>query len=947
MVRPDGRVGEAADLLPTFSYAGSLAEHPPCSRFDIRDEVCLAAGGFLHGQVVKDRTGREFVAVGVKLAEGEPKLWFHPRDLGRPGAGAFPDDTAATLQEKLTPVGTFNKAARDARAKLSAGGAPKGGSRHLKEAQVGDFDVAEDSEEEEVILCCHCRLPIGDFAYTRSEKDESLVHADCMAQIVQQDFRRQAQEREVKASALKAARRAEYEIGWKPEMIARNMGPARKLQCDVLGRGLCCLKFQDGSDTLRLAPTTDPAGAVNLEYLSLALQVRFKEGTEPRFSLDPVDPSTKSADMMQSMQTKRFEPAWLAGTSAGDVLFQADYHLKELSMGEQPQPVAGMKSCLDFSDLDCSDEWKAREWFVVRKAEVQVSEDNVLVPCVKMGVEAREQRVTTYGLEDSRITRADHPLVKYAEEFTHNFDLIAERKSVIYHLRELAKASVLAKYLLEAGASMDELLFGLGEAKQCGCMEIPQLWNERSHSHFHVQDGQIVVDSKEGFGKGTHSLYGGVQFGLDIFKIYSAHERQVQGVDLNLDQFKLDAVARQTQKSDVKVPLGKAFWTNIDGTRSSLREEDASLLRAVFSPSLSDRRGEGDRFVPPITDASYMETLRGLVKEEQLLRQRRQEHFLGPRFVMGNAGPLFPSSWTASFKIERGHEAAPDGAQEGRNLRARADFQARPQRYEQITRTTAPVFDETTEDGVRFRIYKTGSLEVRTTQEHGGSEELGAVFSISSRQDVSDVDEQAKVAKVTEYVEPLPQGGASAAQWTLHCRSYVVLETEAGRSVVAEKLLDGRTLWRQDPEDLEDRNSLAKVVRSEASLSESITVRTIRERVAQGGAASASECRHYAQEIFRAACRSENHPRCGFRRQARGKWWLAGGTHVTKDKSRHTEKYYADKTFTVKFTEKNGVKYTREQYKELKETLTFLLGVHGRAAPVAQDHESVFNIRMH
>jgi len=933
------------ELLPTFSYAGSLGERAPLSRFDIRDEVCLEAGGFLHGQVVKDRSGRELVAVGVKLAEGTPKLWFHPRDLGRPGAGAFPEDTAAALKEKLTPVGTFSKAARDARAKLSAGGMPKGGTRHLKEAVPGDFDVAEDSEEEEVVLCCHCRLPIGDFAYTKSEKDESLVHADCMAQIVQQDFRKQAQERDGEAAALKAKRRAEYAIGWKPEMIPRNVGPARKLKCDAVGKGLCCLKFQDGSDSLTLAPTADPAGAVNLEYLSLALQVRFKEGTEPRFSLDPIDPSKKSVDVTQSMQAKRFEPAWLAGTSAGDVLFQADYHLKELSMGEQLQPVVGMKSCLDFSDIDRSDEWKAREWFIVRKAEVQVSEDGILVPCVKMGVEAREQKVTTYGLEDSRITRPDHPLVKYAEEFTHNFDLIAERKSVIYHLRELAKASVLAKYLLEAGAGMDELLFGLAEAKQCGPAEIPQLWNERSHSCFHVQDGQIL-DSKEGFGKGTHSLYGGVQFGLDIFKIYSAHERQVQGVDLNLDQFRLDAVARQTQKSGVQVPSGKAFWTNIDGTRSTLREEDVGLLRAVFASGLSDRRSEGDCFVPPVTDASYMKVLKGLVEEEQRVRKQRKEHFLSSRFVMGNAGPLFPSSWTASFKIERGHEAAPEGAQEDSRLRARTDFQAKPQKYEQIMKTTAPVFDETTEDGVRFRIYKMGSLEVRTTQEHKGGEELGAVFSLSSRQDAAEVDQQVKVAKVTEYVEAAPQAGTPAAQWTLDCRSYVVLETESGRAVVAEKLAGGRAAWRQDPADLEDRNSLAKVVRSEECSGEGLTVRAVQERVAGEQGASASECRRYAQAVFRAACRSADHPRCGFRRQARGKWWLAGGTHVTKDKSRRNEKYYADKTFTVKFSEKSGVKYTREQYKELSETLSFLLGVRGRAAPAAQEHESVFDVRL-
>ena len=63
-------------------------------------------------------------------------------------------------------------------------------------------------------------------------------------------------------------------------------------------------------------------------------------------------------------QRKRYEPAWLAGTSVGDVMFQvgecwmlergslsdveraadlqADYFLKELALGEYTMPIVGM-----------------------------------------------------------------------------------------------------------------------------------------------------------------------------------------------------------------------------------------------------------------------------------------------------------------------------------------------------------------------------------------------------------------------------------------------------------------------------------------------------------------------------------------------------------------------------------------------------------------------------
>ena len=35
---------------------------------------------------------------------------------------------------------------------------------------------------------------------------------------------------------------------------------------------------------------------------------------------------------------KRFSPSWLAGTSVGELMFQADYYLKELAMGEHLVP---------------------------------------------------------------------------------------------------------------------------------------------------------------------------------------------------------------------------------------------------------------------------------------------------------------------------------------------------------------------------------------------------------------------------------------------------------------------------------------------------------------------------------------------------------------------------------------------------------------------------------
>merc|ERR1719440_2296314 len=114
---------------------------------------------------------------------------------------------------------------------------------------------------------------------------------------------------------------------------------------------MICLVLEEGETgrRARIAATLDPAAAINLEYLSVALQVRLREGHEPRFSLDPIDAKNK-----HSMQKKVFLPEWIAGTSVGDVLFQSDYYLKELSMGEYDQPVLGMRSAFDYSEEETS-----------------------------------------------------------------------------------------------------------------------------------------------------------------------------------------------------------------------------------------------------------------------------------------------------------------------------------------------------------------------------------------------------------------------------------------------------------------------------------------------------------------------------------------------------------------------------------------------------------------
>ncbi|CAD7933091.1 unnamed protein product [Amoebophrya sp. A25] len=106
-----------------------------------------------------------------------------------------------------------------------------------------------------------------------------------------------------------------------------------------------CVVYDRSTESLSLAPVTGASSgsspqqtnsdssmfAVNIHYLVECLKM-LCEDHEPFFSLDPADPT----DLRGPLQVKRFHPPWLADTPLGEVLFLADYFLKQYSFGEVP-----------------------------------------------------------------------------------------------------------------------------------------------------------------------------------------------------------------------------------------------------------------------------------------------------------------------------------------------------------------------------------------------------------------------------------------------------------------------------------------------------------------------------------------------------------------------------------------------------------------------------------
>merc|ERR1712032_248589 len=160
------------------------------------------------------------------------------------------------------------------------------------------------------------------------------------------------------------------------------------------------------------------------------------------------------------------------------------------------------------------------------------------------------------------------------------------------------------------------------------------------------------------------------------------------------------------------------------------------------------------------------------------------------------------------------------------------------------------------EDGMKFRVYRVGSIEARTLQEVNGKERIGAVFSFceQARRPGGDqmVSGGARIVKVTQYVEKLGHG-----------RGYfVVLETDEGVKIVTEKLRNMKVVFEASSADLLGRISSAKAVRSadcSAALIDVESMKTYQALEARFGAkfgkgyASPSQCKRYAHGAFNRA----------------------------------------------------------------------------------------------
>lgn len=321
---------------------------------------------------------------------------------------------------------------------------------------------------------------------------------------------------------LKAQNAARYRLSWRPQLVPCSLQTMRGLGVCVSalpqGSSVCvCLDSATGQVSCAATPQHTPESAVNVSYLACVLRIFREYGREPQFSLDPKDPHNISGEF----QSKAFYPSWLAGTVVGEILFQADYVLKELCMGERKL------SGLDFPDIfegaldrdqEEPQERAARQWFVVRRVDVTVASDGVLLPRCEMGVDARKLVACSTGYRDAPYTDPHDPAASMARFFTQHFAEVARRIPVVGELIELTKAITIAKFLIQSGCMRNEAAINNFVLPQCPeglayDMEIPTMRTRRGKTAVTHDDGCLSVRARE------ICVHGGVDLGLPSTKV--------------------------------------------------------------------------------------------------------------------------------------------------------------------------------------------------------------------------------------------------------------------------------------------------------------------------------------------------------------------------------------------------------------------------------------------
>jgi len=214
---------------------------------------------------------------------------------------------------------------------------------------------------------------------------------------------------------------------------------------------------------------------VNLNIFDLATALKIVSGhsLEPSFSLDPNDPKTPDGPWMRKVYypDERIHTKMLEGTSLGDAMFEADWLLKQHSLGikvVQENPLitedfkypTGFKSLVD-SSFSSNSQW-TRLWIVIDYVNLYCDPNDkdlslVFAAYAKLSIQGRNMKpdpVTGIlkDVESHDLSEGDKYFVEY---YSAHFDELCQIYPEYNRMKECAKAVALAKWIKAKGVKID------------------------------------------------------------------------------------------------------------------------------------------------------------------------------------------------------------------------------------------------------------------------------------------------------------------------------------------------------------------------------------------------------------------------------------------------------------------------------------------------------------
>lgn len=207
---------------------------------------------------------------------------------------------------------------------------------------------------------------------------------------------------------------------------------------------------QNTKDIILVGEKDKGRAILTLDDFVVALRARFIHGKWPLVSIDP----TKDSKNTQ-MQIVRFEGG-IDDTQFGEVLFNADYRLKQISMGLLPTGVPGLKSYWDLGmervreDTIESSKIRSRFWFYPVLPSVSVREDVVAIKGLKVGVFTEVLSAEIDGKKIENLsTFNDSAGDMFAKTVSNNFEGLSKAHQSYLRLQGLLELVALTKAMAE------------------------------------------------------------------------------------------------------------------------------------------------------------------------------------------------------------------------------------------------------------------------------------------------------------------------------------------------------------------------------------------------------------------------------------------------------------------------------------------------------------------